>query len=101
MAKKAGKASKNGRYFFSVIEESVMNPEYRWGRGGRIEVYDSKDKRGYAMYEARWFVPVEFADAFREVFDFKYSDHLPVIRWEKLYPERKIRAGKPDSAHKV
>jgi len=74
---------KKKRYFFSVIEESVMNPKYQWGRGGRIEVYDRKDKSGYAVYEARWFLPIEFADKFREIFDFKESDKLPYINWDQ------------------
>ena len=74
---------KNKRYFFSVIEECVMNPKYQWGRGGRIEVYDRKDKSGYAVYEARFFIPAEFMDAFRETFDFKESDKLPYINWNQ------------------
>jgi hypothetical protein len=32
--------SKKKRYFFSVVEEMVMNPKYKGYRGGRIEVYD-------------------------------------------------------------
>ena len=75
------------RYFFSVVEEMVMNPDYQWGRGGRIEVYDSKSKDGYAIYEARFFIPKEFMDAFREVFDFKESDKLPMIRWDQKEEE--------------
>jgi len=73
---------KEGRYFFSVVEECVMNKEYQWGRGGRIEVYDSKDKSGYALYEARFFIPKEFINTFREVFDFKTSNRLPFIRFD-------------------
>ena len=68
------------RYWFNVIEEMVQNPEYEWGRGGRIEVFEKGTE--YAIFEARWFLPVEFADAFREVFDFKESDHLPSIRFK-------------------
>ena len=79
----ATKTPKKGRYWFNVIEEFVMNPAYQWGRGGRIEVYDSKSKSGYAVYEARWFLPVEFADKFREIFDFKSSDHMPFVRWTR------------------
>ena len=74
--------SKKKRYFFNVIEEMVMNPEYSQFRGGRIEVYDSKSKSGYAIYEARFFIPEEFMDAFREVFDFKESDEMPYIHWD-------------------
>lgn len=74
---------KSKRYFLNVIEEMVMNLEYQWGRGGRIEVYDRENKQdGYAVYEARWFVPKEAADAFREVWDFKEFDHLPNILFD-------------------
>lgn len=56
-----------------------MNPDFQWGRGGRIEVYDQQSESSYAIYEARFFVPVEMADAFRECFDFKEFDHIPHI----------------------
>ena len=71
--------AKEKKFWFNVIEESVMNPKYQWGRGGRIEVF----KRGedYACYEARWFLPHEFATQFRDIFDFKSSDHMPMINW--------------------
>ena len=81
--KKIKQIKQTKRYFFSVVEEVVMNPDYQWGRGGRIEVYDNKCKDGYAIYEARWFLPIEFADKFREVFDFKESDRLPYINWNQ------------------
>ena len=74
--------SKGKRYFFSVIEEAVMNPKYENFRGGRIEIYDRKDKTRYACYEARFLIPVEFMDSFREVWDFKESDEMPYIRWD-------------------
>ena len=77
MPKKHNKSCK--RYFLSVVEECVMNPKYQWGRGGRIEVFDRRDKSGYACYEGRWFVPEETADAFREIWDFKEFDHLPYL----------------------
>ena len=72
---------KNKRYFLSVIEEGVMNPEYQWGRGGRIEITDTKSKSHYPVYEARWFLPAEIADKFREIFDFKEFDKLPYINF--------------------
>lgn len=63
------------RYYLSVTEEMVMNPEYFGYRGGRIEVYDRKDKMNpYAVYEARFFVPECMFEKFREVFDGKYVD---------------------------
>ena len=74
--------SKKKRYFFSVVEEMIMNPKYDGYRGGRIEVYDRKDDSGYACYEARFLIPEEFMDAFRELWDFKESDKMPHIRWD-------------------
>ena len=76
---------KRKRYFFSVIEEGIQNPKYRSFRGGRIEVYDRKVKSSYACYEARFLIPIEFMDSFREIWDFKESDEMPFIRWD--YPE--------------
>jgi len=77
---------KKKRYFFSVVEEVIMNPKYQDYRGGRIEVYDRKDKSGYACYEARFFIPKEFINSFRETWDFKESDRMPFIHWD--YPEQ-------------
>ena len=80
------------RYFMSVIEEMVMNTEYQWGRGGRIEVTDSKSKSDYPVYEARWFLPCEIADKFREIFDFKEFDKLPYLRFDMYdYDEKKAK----------
>jgi len=81
--------AKKKRYFFSVIEEGIMNPKYKDYRGGRIEVYDRKDKTGYAIYEARFFIPSEFINSFRETWDFKESDGMPFIHWD--YSEVKDR----------
>jgi len=75
---------KKKRYFFSVVEEMIMNPKYRRYRGGRIEVFDQKDKSGHACYEARFLIPEEFMDALRKVWDFKESDKMPFIHWD--YP---------------
>lgn len=76
--------SKKKRYFFSVIEEMITNPKYNGYRGGRIEVYDQKDKRGRACYEARFIIPQEFIEDFRETWDFKESDKMPFIQWDYL-----------------
>ena len=76
------KQKKGKRYFFSVVEEGIMNKKYQHFRGGRIEVYDTRDKSGYACYEARFFIPEEFMDSFRETWDFKESDEMPFIRWD-------------------
>lgn len=73
-----------GRYFFSVVEECVMNPDYEGYRGGRVEVYDEQNNSGYAIYEARFLIPEEFFETFREMFDCKYSNLMPMIKWD--YP---------------
>ena len=77
--------TKRKRYSFSVVEETIRSPDYKNFRGGRIEVYDNKDKSGYACYEARFLVPIEFMDPFLEMWDSKESDEMPFIhlagRW--------------------
>jgi len=72
------------KYYFSVVEEGVQNPKFQWGRGGRIEVHE--EGKQYAIYEVSFFLPAEFFDAFREVFDMKSSDRMPFIRWN--YPTK-------------
>ena len=85
--------SKKKRYFFSVVEEMIMDPKYRGYRGGRIEVYDREDKERYACYETRFFIPEEFIEDFREMWDFKESDKMPFIRWDYVKGKRtKARA---------
>jgi hypothetical protein len=70
------------RYFFSVVEECIMNSEYAGYRGGRIEVYDNESDSSYAIGEARFFLPEEFMEGFRNVFDFKDSDKPVFIDWD-------------------
>lgn len=79
--------AKSKRYFFSVVEEMIMNPKAEKFRAGRIEVYDRKDDRGYACYEARFLIPQEFMDDFRKIWDRKESDEMPYIHWG--YPKAK------------
>lgn len=70
------------RYHFNVVEEGVLNPKFQGYRGGRIEVTDIQSESDYAVYEAKFLIPEEFMDAFREVFDFKSSDLMPYLRWD-------------------
>ena len=42
-------------YFLSVIEEMILNSDYKGFRGGRIEVY--KNNSSYAEWEFRFFIP--------------------------------------------
>lgn len=66
----------NKRYTLSVTEEVVQNPEFQWGRGGRIEVYDRDNKgNGYAIFEYRFFIPKELFDSFHSLFDGYMTDH--------------------------
>lgn len=65
------------KYFFSVVEEFVQNPDFKGFSGGRIEVYDRDSNSPYAMAEYRFLIPDEFMNGFRELFDFKESD-LPI-----------------------
>lgn len=80
--------AKKKRYFFSVIEEGIKDTKYKSFRRGRIEVYDSKSKNDYAIYEAKFLVPMKFMNSFRKVWDFKESDEMPFIHWD--YDESKI-----------
>lgn len=70
------------RYYFSVVEEGIQNPKFYGYRGGRIEVYDRKSKSAYPCYEARFLIPAEFIDKFRDTWDFKESDKMPYIVWD-------------------
>ena len=72
------------RYFFSVIEEMILNPDpkFKGFRMGRIEVSDEQSDSAFPIYEARFMIPEEFYEDFRAVFDFKESDVMPRITWE-------------------
>ncbi|MBW2046662.1 MAG: hypothetical protein JRI96_17610 [Deltaproteobacteria bacterium] len=69
---------KKKRYFFSVVEEMVMNPKFDGYRAGRIEIYD---RRGETR-EARFLIPEEFMDDFRKIWDSKEPDKMPYIQWD-------------------
>jgi len=71
-----------GRYFFSVVEESVINPDYKGYRGGRIEVSDTESTTSKPIYEATVLLPEEFWEQFRKVFDWKESSCMPRIIWD-------------------
>jgi hypothetical protein len=77
---------KSKRYSFSGVEEMIGNPDYKNFKGGRIEVYDKKDKSGYACYEARFLIPIEFMDSFRETWDLKESDEMDFDSMINLRP---------------
>jgi hypothetical protein len=73
---------KSKRYYFNVVEEFIMNDNAKHFRGGRIEVFDIKAKLGYAVYEARWWLPIEIAQKFYDLFDGFETDHLPYLRFD-------------------
>lgn len=73
------------RYFFSVVEEAILNPDYEDYCAGRVEVYDRYSKSPYAIYEARFLIPKEFMEDFRKTFDFKESNLPVIIKWEMKY----------------
>lgn len=73
----------------SVVEEAIMNPEYAWARGGRVEIYDRKSESGYAIEEYRFLIPGELFEGFRETFDFKETDHPVYIKMDWLLEEDK------------
>lgn len=68
------------KYFLTVTEEAVLNPEYYGMRGGRVECYSKDDK--YAVYEARFLVESSMYDDFMKFFDFREVDKLPYIRFD-------------------
>lgn len=73
--------SKSKRYWFSCVEEMVMNPDYKGYSAFRVEVFDRESDSQYAVYEASFLIPEEFFDRLRDVFDGKESDLMPRIIW--------------------
>ncbi len=73
---------KKKRYFFTVTEEMIMNKKADKFCAGRVEAFDNMSDTGYACYEARFFIPREFMDDFRKMWDFKESNEMPYIRWD-------------------
>jgi hypothetical protein len=59
-----------------------MNENAKYFAGGRIEVYDERSKNGYAVYEGRFWIPIELMSAFRECFDYKELDRLPYLNFD-------------------
>ena len=86
---------KKGRYFLSVVEECIMNRTFDGFRAGRIEIYDEKKDTPYAIDEARFMIPEEFIEGFRELFDFKHTDKPIRIDWDMFQydDEKKLYYG--------
>jgi hypothetical protein len=61
------------RFYYTITEEMVQNPEYFGYRGGRIEVWDATSKSKYPS-EYRFFIPEELMDGFRKLLEGFESD---------------------------
>lgn len=72
------------RYYLTITEEVVQNPQYQWGRGGRIEVYDEQSESSYPINEYRFFIPNELFDGFFDAFSGKETNYPVkiVMNWE-------------------
>lgn len=77
------------RFFFSIVEEMIMNRDYDGYAAGRIEVYDNKIGGGYHHYEGRFFIPLELLDDFRKLIDFVESDKPIYINLPMKIPRNK------------
>lgn len=66
------KAKLKKEYFFSVVEEMIMNPDFYGVRAGRIEIYDPDEQ--YPIDEIRFILPEEIYEDFREAIDFKKTN---------------------------
>jgi len=73
---------KSKRFFYSVVEEFSYNEDYNAFCMGRVEIFDSHNKSGYAIGEARFIIPAELFPKFREWIDFKESDYPIMIKWD-------------------
>ncbi|MDP2940057.1 MAG: hypothetical protein Q8O13_08270 [Candidatus Omnitrophota bacterium] len=71
---------KKKRYFFSVVEEMVMNPKFDGYRVGRIEIYDRKGE----SREARFLIPEEFMVDFRRLWDSKDVLNAGKVKWATI-----------------
>lgn len=82
--------NKEGRYFLNIVEECIMNNTFEGFRAGRIEIHDEKKDSPYAIDEARFILPEEFIDGFRDLFDFKRTDKPIRISWDMFkYPDER------------
>ena len=65
------------RYYFSVVEEMLSNPDYEGQRQARIEVYDRQDPSGFAITGGSFRGPNDF---FRHLYDFfrNYETDIPI-----------------------
>ena len=78
------------RFFYSIIEEMVLNPEYYGYAGGRIEVWDTKADSLYPE-EYRFLIPVELMGGFREWLDGASSVKPVYIKMETPVITNKIK----------
>lgn len=69
------------RYVYSIIEQAILNSRYHGYRGGRVEIFDRRDRSGYPVMEANFLIPEEFMDGFINLFDEKSSNVPVIIDW--------------------
>jgi len=81
---------KNKKYWYSVVEEMIMNldPKYDGLRGGRVEIYEEPSETGYAIDEARFLIPEEMMEKFRDLFSGLETDKLPYINFGGEYGDK-------------
>lgn len=58
---------KEKKYYFTITEEGIMNPDFYGFRGGRIEVLHPDGQ--YAFCEFRFFLPERMIEKFRELIE--------------------------------
>jgi hypothetical protein len=75
---------KKKRFQLSCIEEAVLNPKYKGYRGGRIEVFDSKNRKSFHHWEFHFLLPEEIFDSFYNIFDGLKTDMLPEVTMDAI-----------------
>ena len=70
------------RYTYGITEEMIQAPDFAGYAGGRIEVFDSEDKKGWPIYEGRFLIPLEIFGEFRDMVEGWETDRPIYLRME-------------------
>ena len=70
------------RYTYGITEEMIQAPDFAGYAGGRIEVFDSEDKKGWPIYEGRFLIPLEIFGEFRNMVEEWETDRPIYLRME-------------------
>ena len=70
------------RYTYGITEEMIQAPDFEGYAGGRIEVFDSEDKKGWPIYEGRFLIPLEIFSEFRDMVEEWETDRPIYLRME-------------------